>query len=125
MPCFVNVFGTIRGTGDQPDKNLGALFRCPANIFLNIANGEIQRPGMLIAQKNGQLSLVGCTYDWHNCRSGRKLILCIPPPIAHVHLAVDSTPVKVSEGHRFEIEVRLKWEMYQKELDTFENIPVV
>ena len=31
---------------------------------------------------------------------------------------------RVSEAHRFEIEVRLKWEMYQKEPDAFENIPV-
>ena len=125
MPCLVNVFGTFRGTWDQPDKNPGALFWRTADIFSNIANREIQRPGMLIARKIGQVSLVGCTNDGHNRCSGRKLILCIPPPIARVHLAVDSTTLRVSEAHRFKIEVRLKWEMCQKELDTFENIPVV
>jgi hypothetical protein len=79
---------------------------------------------MLIARKIGQVSLVGCTYDWHNRRSERKLILCIPPPIARVHLAVDSMTLRVSEAHRFKIEVLLNWEMWQQELYTFENIPV-
>ena len=125
MPGFVNVLGTFRGTWDPPDKNPGALFWCMVDSFSNITNCEIQRPGMLIARKIGQVSLVECTYDWHNRRSCRKLILCIPPPIARVHLTVDSTTLRVSEVHRFEIEVRLKWEMCQKELDTFKNIPVV
>jgi hypothetical protein len=100
-------------------------FWCAVDIFANIVNCEIQRTGMLIARKIGQVSLVRCTYDWHNRRSGRKLILRIPPPIAGVHLAVDSTTLIVSEANRFKIEMRLKWEMCQKELDTFENIPVV
>jgi len=51
--------------------------------------------------------------------------LHIPPPIARVYLAVDSMTLGDSEEHWFKIEVRLKWEMCQKELDTFENIPVV
>jgi hypothetical protein len=33
--------------------------------------------------------------------------------------------LRVSEAHWFKIEVLLKWEMYQKERDTFENILVV
>jgi len=124
MPCLVNVFGTFRGTWDQPDKNPGTLFQCMADIFSNITNCEIQRPGMLISRKIGQVSLVGCTNDWHHRRSGRMLILCIPPPISRVHLAVDSMTLRVSEAHWFRIEVRLIWEMCQKELDTFENIPL-
>jgi len=80
---------------------------------------------MLVAQKIGQGSLVGFTYDCHNCRCGRKLILCIPPPITRVHLAVDSTTLRVSQAHRFQIGVRLKWETCQKKLDSLENIPVV
>jgi hypothetical protein len=38
---------------------------------------------------------------------------------------VDSATLRVSEAHWFKIEVLLKWEMYQKERDTFENILVV
>ena len=79
---------------------------------------------MLSSQKIGQVSLVRCTYDWHNRRSGRKLILFIPPPIVCIHLAVDWMAFRVSEVHQFKMKVRLKWEMCQKELDTFENIPV-
>ena len=124
MPSIVNVFGTFRGTLHQPDKNPGALFWCTADIFSNITNCDIQRPGMMIARKIGQMSLVGCTNDCHNRCPGRKLILCIPPPIALDHLAVDSTTLRVSEAHQFKIEVHLKWEMCQKELDTFETIPV-
>jgi hypothetical protein len=80
--------------------------------------------------KIGAVSLVGNTYGWHNHRSGRKLILCIPPPIARVHLTVDSTTLRVSEAHRFQIEVRLKWEMCQPELYTFvisllNNVPKI
>jgi hypothetical protein len=52
-------------------------------------------------------------------------MLCIPPPFARVHLTVDSTNCTVREAHRFKIDVCLKWEMCQKELDTFENIPEV
>jgi hypothetical protein len=124
MPCLVNVLGKFQGTWDQPDKNPGALFRCKADILLNISNCEIQRPGMLMARKIDQVSLVGSTNDGHNCCSARKLISGIPPPIARVQLAVDSTTLRVSQAHRFKIEVRLKWEMCQQELDTFENIPV-
>jgi len=90
MPCLISIFGTIWGTGDQPSEDLGALCRCPADIFSNIPNCEIQRAGMLIPQKIGQMSLLGCTNDWHNCPSGRKLILCIEPPITRVHLTVYS-----------------------------------
>jgi hypothetical protein len=35
------------------------------------------------------------------------LILCIPPPIARVHLIINSMTLRVSEAHRFKIEVRL------------------
>ena len=111
LPYFVNVFGTFRETWDQSDGNPGTLFWCPADIFPNITNREIQRPGMRVARTIGQVSLVGCTSDWHNRRAGRKLILCISPPIALVHLGVDWTTLRVSKAHRFKIEVCLKWEM--------------
>jgi len=111
MPCFVNVFRTICGTWDQPDRNPGAPFRYLADIFSIITNCEMQQPGMLIVRKIGQVSFVGCTHDSHNRRSGRKLILYIPPPITHDHLAVDSMTLWVSEVHRFKFEVCLKWEM--------------
>jgi hypothetical protein len=125
MPCFVNVSGTLRGQWNQPNQNPEVLFCCAVDIFWNITNCEIQWPGMLIAQKNFHMSHFRCPYDWHNCRSGRKLILVIPQPMSRVHLAVDSTTLGVSQAHRVKIEVRLKWEMCQKELDTFENIPVL
>jgi len=80
---------------------------------------------MLIAWKIGQVSLVGCPNDWHNRRSGRQVILRIPPPLTGVRLTVYSATFRVCEAHRFKIQVRLKWEMCQQELDTFENIPVV
>jgi len=125
MPCFVNVLATLWGTWDQPEQNPGACFWCAVNMFPNFAKCEIQRPGTLIARKIGQLNYVGCTYDSHNCRSGRKLILCTTPQIAHVHLAVESSTLRVSKVHRFQIVVRLKSEMCQKQQDTFDNIPVV
>ena len=92
--------------------------------FSNITNCEIKQPGMLVARKIGLVSLAGCTYHWYNRWSGRKLILCIPPPIALVLLVVDFRPIRASEAPRFKIEVRLKWEMCQKELDKFGNIAV-
>ena len=125
MPCLVNGFGTFQGTWDQPDKNPGALFRCAADNFSNITNCKIQRPGMLVARTIGYVSVVRCTYDWHDRCSGRKLILCIPPPLARVHLAVDSTTLRVRKAHQFKIEVRPKWEMCQKEQDAFGIIPGV
>jgi hypothetical protein len=76
---------------------------------------------MLIAPKIRQLSLVGCTYNWHKRYSARKLLFCIPPPVALVHFAVDSTILWVSKVHQFKIEVRLRWEMCQMELNEFEN----
>jgi len=51
MPCFVSIFGTFRTKGDQPNKNPEALCMCTADIFLNSTDPEIQRPGMLVAQK--------------------------------------------------------------------------
>jgi hypothetical protein len=123
MPGFVNVLGTFRGTWDQPNKNPGEFFWCAADTFWNSTNCKIQWPGMLIARKICRVRVVGCTNDRHDPPSGRKLMLCIPPPFAMVHLIVDSTNLTVREAHRFKIEVCLKWEMCQKELDTFENIP--
>jgi len=94
-------------------------------MYSNITDCEIQRPGMLIAQKFVQVGLVGCTNDWHNGHSSRKLIMCIPPPIAGVHLSVDSATLPVCKAHRFKLDVHLTWEIHQKELYTFDNIPVV
>jgi hypothetical protein len=71
----------------QPKKNPGALFKCLADNFSNITNCEIQWPGMLFVRKIVKVGLLGCTDDLHNCRSSRKLILCITPPIACVNLA--------------------------------------
>jgi hypothetical protein len=119
---FLAPFG---GHGISQTGIEAGLFRCAVDIFSNITNCEIQWPGMLIARKISQVSLVGHTYDWHNRCTCRILILCIPPPITCVHLAVDSTTLRVSEAHRFIIKVRLKWDIWQMDLDTFENIPVV
>jgi len=74
MPCLVHLLGNFRGTWNQPKGNRGALFRCPADIFSNISKCEIQRPGMLIAWKIGEVSVVGCTNDWQNRSSSRMLI---------------------------------------------------
>ena len=82
MPCIMDILGTFRGTWNQRNENAGAPDWCTADIFSNVTNRDIQRPGMLIAWKLGQVSLVGCTNDWHNRRSGRKLILHIPPAVA-------------------------------------------
>jgi len=124
-PCIICIFGTFQGTGDQPKKNPGTLSRCTADIFSNITDRDSQRPGMPIAWKIGPVRLVGCTNDWHNSLCGRKLILRIPPPVAGVDLTVYSVTLRVGEVHRFKIQVRLKWEMCQTELDTVANIPVV
>jgi len=101
MPCHICIFDTFWGTSNQPNENPGALHRCTADIFLNITNGEIQQPGMLIAWKTGQVSLVRCTNDRHNRRSGRKMILPIAPVVVHVHLGVYSVTFPVCERHRF------------------------
>jgi hypothetical protein len=111
MPCFVIVFDTFQGTWDQADEDPGVPFCCTANVFSNITYREIQRPGMLIAQKISPVSLVGCTNDRHNRHSGRKLIFGIPPPITSVHLAIHSTTLGVCKVHQFEIELCLKWNM--------------
>jgi len=125
MPCLVSILGTFWGTWNQPNDSAGAICRCMTDILSNIATCEIQRPGMVIAQRIGQVSLVGCTNEWHDCHSGRKLILLVPPPISCVRLAEYSAIFPVCEVHRFKIEVCLQWEMCQKELYTFENISVV
>jgi len=125
MPCIVSIFGTVWWKEDQPNQDAGARFRCTVDIFSNITYSVIQRPGMLVSQRIGQVGLVGCTNDWHNPRSSRRLIMHIPPPIACVHLAVYSATFRVYEEHQFKIEVCLKWEMCQMKLYKFENIPVV
>jgi hypothetical protein len=71
------------------------------------------------------VGLVRCTNDWHNCLSSRKLILHIPQSITCIHFAVYSATFPVCKAHRFKIEVHLKLQMCQKELYTFQNIPVV
>jgi hypothetical protein len=58
MPSLANVFGTFRGTCDQPDKNPGLVIWGTADIFSNITNCDIQWLGMLIARKIGPVSLV-------------------------------------------------------------------
>jgi hypothetical protein len=114
--CLTRSFGTFRGTWDPSNKNPFALYRCSADIFWNITNREIQWPGLLIARKFGQLSLVGCTHDGHNCSSCWKLILHISPQIACIHLTVYLAIFAASTVHWIKIEVCLKWEMCQKEM---------
>jgi len=80
---------------------------------------------MLVARNIGPVSLVRSTKNWHNRRSGRKLILRIPPPTTSGHLAVYLANFRASKTLQFEIEVHLRWGMSQMELDTFQNIPVL
>jgi len=79
----------------------------------------------MIARRIGEVSLARCRYEWDNCHSSRKMILRNPPPIAHIHLAVHSVTFQVCLAHWLKPEVYLNWEMLQKELDGFQNIPVV
>jgi len=108
MACIVSIFGIFRGSGDHQTKNPGAHCRCTSDIFSNIPDCQLQRPAMLVARKINPVSLVGYTNDWHNRRSGRNLILHIPPPIACVHLSVYSAAFRLCKPHRFEREVCLK-----------------
>jgi hypothetical protein len=80
---------------------------------------------MLMVWNLDQGSYVGCTYDWHNLRSGRKLILCIPPPIVCVYLIVDLTALRVWKAHGFQMGVFQQRKMCWDELYTFEHIHVV
>jgi len=123
--CLVSIFGIFPINEDQPNKNPGAWFRCTADIFSNSTNREIQWPGMLVAREICTVGLVGCTNDWHNCRSSRKLILRITPPILCIHLAVYLVTYRVCKAYGFKIEVHLKWEMCTNNLHPFESIPVV
>jgi len=125
MPSSVNLFGIFRGTWDRPDMNPGALLWCVADIVSYVTHCEIHWPGMLVARKIGEVSVVGCTNDWYNRPSGRQLILCIPLLISRIYLAVDSKMLRVGEAQWFKIKLRLKCEMWQKKLDTFDNIPIV
>jgi hypothetical protein len=94
-------------------------------MFSKIPDREIQRPGILVARKIRQVALAGCTNDWHNRRSSRKLILRIPPSITIIHLGVYSVTFQVCKAYRFNMQVHRKWEMCKTELYTIENIPVV
>ena len=69
MPCLIGIISTFRGTWEQHDEILGALVTCAENNCDNRSPCEIQRPGMLIARTFGQVSLAGCTNEWHNCHS--------------------------------------------------------
>jgi hypothetical protein len=88
MKCLISIFGTVWGTGYHYNQNPGTLSKCAVDIFTNTTDHDIQHPGMLGTRKIGQVDLVRCTNDWHNCRSSRKLVLSMLPPIACVHLAV-------------------------------------
>jgi hypothetical protein len=98
---------------------------CHADVFLNVTNYKMQRLGILITEKVGHVSLVRCTYDWHNCRSSRKLILCIPPAITHANVTEDLMTITFRKEHLFKIEAYLKWGICQRELDTLDTISIV
>jgi len=125
IPYLISFCCAFQGIGDQPNKNPGALFSCLVDIFSNGTNCEIQWPGMVIAWKIGQESLVRCTNEWANHHSSRILKLRILPPITRVNLAVYSAMFKLCKADQLKIEVRLTWEMCKMVLYTFENIQVV
>jgi len=125
MPCLICIFCTFWGTWNRPKEEPGESFRRMAVIFLIITNREIQLPGLQLSRIIGQVSLVGSMNDRHNCRSGRKLMFHIPLPVTHVHCAGYLATFRVCKVHRFNNMVCLKWEMCQKWLNTFENIPEV
>jgi hypothetical protein len=125
LPFLISIFHTICRILNQPNANTGVLFRYPLDRFLTIANCEINQPGMLMAQKIGQVSCFGCTNTWPNELPSWKLILRILPPITFIHIAINSMTFRACKAHWVPIEVHLTWEMYPKELYTFENIAVV
>jgi len=99
--CFWHLLGDM---GPLRQESRGAFWVCGGDCFeyyqsWDIAARYVGHPKILY------VSCFGCTYDWHNSRSGSKLILNITPLSTHVHLAIDSTTIRVSEAHRFEIEV--------------------
>ena len=109
MPCHLRTFGTFRRIWNWPKEQPRLLLWCLPDIFAYITNRGKQWPGMLIVWKNGQVSFVGCTNEWYYRRSCRRLIICIPPPVAGVHLAVYSATLQVGEVHWFDFKVRLEW----------------
>jgi len=125
MPCLVSIFAIFQETEDWPNENPAVLFMCLVDIFLNIANSEIQWPDLLLTGKIDQVTLAGCLDDWHNRRLGRNSTLHIPPPITHFHVTVYSAISRMCKVHQFNIMVHLKRKMCQKEPETFENVPVV
>jgi len=89
LPCLFSIFGPLWRLGDQPNKNPGARFGFGVDIILSIIMCKIPQPARLVARHILQISLVRCINNWHNCRSSRIIILKIPPPITHGHLAVN------------------------------------
>ena len=112
MECHVSsiFLASFGGHGIRPTR-IQARMLGVWQKSLNILNCEILRAAMVIARKIEHVSLVICTNDWHNRRSSMKLNWYIPPPIASVHLAVNSTALTISETHQFEIEVLLERKM--------------
>jgi len=115
---LVNVFDTFQGTWYQPYNNPGMLFPCLQAIFWNITKCELQQPGpMLVVQNIGQVSVVGRTNDWDNQCSTSQSILCVSLQFTFIHLAINSTTLKVNEMHWSNLEVCLTWKMCLEELD--------
>jgi hypothetical protein len=71
------------------------------------------------------VSHLGCTYNWQNHHSGRKLILHNVPSVIVDDLTVYSLSFRLCEVHLFKIGEQLKLDISQMELNTCETIWVV
>jgi len=125
MACLISICGTLHGTWNQPKNNAGELSSCTADILSNITNSEIQQPGQLIVWKlvNWVLSDAHMTGtidapagSW-SCISNHQSPVFVPLYI---------WPLSESARHTSStLECTSNGKMCQKELNTFESIPVV
>ena len=89
---------------------------------MDIPNGQVDRPGFLVAREVCELLLIRSTDQWNNCCPRGKSILCLLPPVCRIHLGINLIALRIygpgwSIGH-----VVLIWALAKEVPQTFYRV---
>jgi hypothetical protein len=80
---------------DEGKHNLCELAVFVQYRGMDIPNGQVYRPGFLVAGEVRELRLVRSTDQWNNFCPRRKSILYLPPPVCRIHLRIHTITLRV------------------------------
>ena len=62
---------------------------------MDIPEGQVVHPGIIVAREVGELHLVRFTDQWNNCCPLKKSMLALTPPVCRIHGGIHTITLRV------------------------------